>query len=104
MAEVAQRHGLRVALLWSWRRQWARSGKGASKATKFAAVRVRMPSVEGVIDIDFGSRTHQEEFIRAFETMRLRPVIDRTFPLENIPDAFRFQETGRHIGKICLEW
>jgi transposase-like protein len=52
MAEVAQRHGLRVALLSSWRRQWARSGKGVPKAAKFAAVHVGMPSVEGVIEID----------------------------------------------------
>jgi transposase-like protein len=52
VAEVAQRHGLRLALLSSWRRQWARNGKGGPKAAKFAAVRVGMPSVEGVIEID----------------------------------------------------
>jgi transposase-like protein len=52
LAEIAQRHGLRVALLSSWRRQWARSGKGGPKAAKFAAVRVSAPSMDGVIEID----------------------------------------------------
>jgi transposase-like protein len=52
LAEVAQRHGVRIALVSSWRRQWARSGKGAPKAAKFAAVRVSAPSVDGIIEID----------------------------------------------------
>jgi transposase-like protein len=54
LPEVAQRHGVRVALVSSWRRQWARSGKGTPRAAKFAAVRVAMRSVEGVIEIDLG--------------------------------------------------
>jgi transposase-like protein len=52
LAEVAQRHGVRVALVSSWRRQWARSGKGPLRSAKFAAVRVSAPSVEGCIEID----------------------------------------------------
>jgi transposase-like protein len=52
LAEVAQRHGVRVALVSSWRRQWARSGKGAPRSAKFAAVRVSAPSVDGFIEID----------------------------------------------------
>jgi hypothetical protein len=52
LAEVAQRHGVRVALVSSWRRQWARSGKGAPRPTKFAAVRMSAPSVDGFIEID----------------------------------------------------
>jgi NADPH:quinone reductase-like Zn-dependent oxidoreductase len=29
-------------------------------------------------------------------------VIDRQFGLEELAEAFRYQETGRHFGKICL--
>jgi transposase-like protein len=54
LAEVAQRHGLRMALLSSCRRQWARSGTGAPKAAKFAAVRVSAPA-DGFIEIDLAS-------------------------------------------------
>jgi NADPH:quinone reductase-like Zn-dependent oxidoreductase len=29
-------------------------------------------------------------------------VIDREFPLAEIANAFRHQESGKHFGKICL--
>ena len=50
-----------------------------------------------------GSRQHQMEMIQAIDDTGLRPVIDRHFPLENIVEAFRYQETNRHFGKICLD-
>jgi len=34
----------------------------------------------------------------------LRPVIDRTFALEGLADAFRYEESRKHFGKICLEF
>ena len=51
-----------------------------------------------------GNRREQVEFVRAIDALGLKPVIDRSFPLEGIADAFRYQESGRHFGKICLEF
>lgn len=31
-------------------------------------------------------------------------VIDRSFPLAEIVDAFRLQESGSHFGKIVVEY
>jgi NADPH:quinone reductase-like Zn-dependent oxidoreductase len=42
--------------------------------------------------------------VRALETAEIRPVIGQSFPLDGIADAFRYEESGRHFGKICLEW
>ena len=50
-----------------------------------------------------GSRRHQIEMIRAIEATGLRPIIDRHFPMEELVEAFRYQETNRHFGKICLD-
>ncbi|WP_191058679.1 zinc-dependent alcohol dehydrogenase family protein [Geminicoccus harenae] len=51
-----------------------------------------------------GSRRHQTEFVQALDATGIRPVIDRSFPLEGIADAFRHEESGSHFGKICLEF
>jgi NADPH:quinone reductase-like Zn-dependent oxidoreductase len=51
-----------------------------------------------------GSREQQIAMVRAIEANGIKPIIDRSFPLEGIADAFRHQESGTHFGKICLEW
>lgn len=55
-----------------------------------------------VSGIAVGSRTHQQDMVRALEASDMRPVIDKTFVLEDIADAFRHQESQAHFGKICL--
>lgn len=50
-----------------------------------------------------GNRAHQQDMIRAINANGMRPVIDHCFPLENMVDAFRYLESNRHFGKICLE-
>jgi NADPH:quinone reductase-like Zn-dependent oxidoreductase len=57
--------------------------------------------LQGII---VGSRRHQREMIRALDANpQIRPVIDRTFPLEQLADAFRHEEGATHFGKICIE-
>lgn len=51
-----------------------------------------------------GSRREQQEFVRGLEAMDIRPVIDSSFSLEKIADAFRHEESGAHFGKIVLEF
>lgn len=61
---------------------------------------VRQLRLQGVL---VGSRRQQLDMIRALDASTMRPVISRHFPLENIVDAFRFQESNQHVGKICLD-
>lgn len=51
-----------------------------------------------------GSRRQQQEFVAALSLSDIRPVIDRSFAFERLPDALRHQESGAHFGKICVEW
>lgn len=50
-----------------------------------------------------GSRAQQVDMIAAIEATGIEPVIDSTFPLEGLADAFRHQESQKHFGKICVE-
>lgn len=50
-----------------------------------------------------GNRRQQQDMIRALEATDMRPVIDRHFPLEEMVEAFRYEESRRHFGKICLD-
>lgn len=52
--------------------------------------------------ISIGSRADQEDMIRAINVNRLAPVIDRSFPLEEIRAAFGYYESGKHFGKVCI--
>ena len=49
-----------------------------------------------------GNRRHQQDFVSALEITGIRPVVDRTFPIEDIRAAFEFQAAGSHFGKIGL--
>ncbi|MDJ0513352.1 MAG: NAD(P)-dependent alcohol dehydrogenase [Methyloceanibacter sp.] len=51
-----------------------------------------------------GNRREQQDYVVALEQTGIRPIIDRSFPLEELADAFRFQESGGHFGKIAIEW
>jgi NADPH:quinone reductase-like Zn-dependent oxidoreductase len=52
--------------------------------------------------ITVGSRANQEDMVRAIDATGIQPVIDRSFALEELADAFRLQESQQHFGKICL--
>ena len=52
--------------------------------------------------IRVGSREMFEAMNRAIAAAQLRPVIDRTFPFAEAPQAYRHLESGAHFGKVCI--
>ena len=50
-----------------------------------------------------GNRAQQQDMVKAIDANGMRPVVDKVFPLESIVDAFKYQESNQHFGKICLE-
>lgn len=88
---IAGRPGAHIALI------GVLTGLGGEVPT--ANLMVRQQRLQGLI---VGSRKHQADFVRALDVMGLRPVIDSSFALPNLADAFRHQESGAHFGKICV--
>jgi NADPH:quinone reductase-like Zn-dependent oxidoreductase len=64
------------------------------------AMMAKQIKLQGII---VGSRTHQLDMIRGLEAMGIRPVIDQTFPLARLADAFRHEQMAQHFGKISVE-
>lgn len=65
----------------------------------FAVVQAKRLRIQGVT---VGSRRDQQDLVRAIDANGIRPVIDTTFSLDNIADAYRHMFAGGHFGKICI--
>ncbi len=53
--------------------------------------------------ITVGSHVHQARMNAALEEWGFEPVIDSSYPLAELADAFRHQESQKHFGKIVVD-
>ena len=67
----------------------------------FVPIFMRHIRLQGIF---VGSREMFVDMNRAVATHRLRPVVDRVFPINDIVEAMRYMESGAHFGKVCLRW
>jgi NADPH:quinone reductase-like Zn-dependent oxidoreductase len=72
---------------------------GGKTDLTLAAVFMQRIRLQGIL---VGDRESFEAMNRAIAAHRLRPVIDRVFPLEEARAACEHMAAGRHFGKICL--
>jgi NADPH:quinone reductase-like Zn-dependent oxidoreductase len=66
----------------------------------FAIVQAKRLCLQAVT---VGSRRDQIDMVRAIEANNIKPVIGKIFPLEQLADAFRYLQSGTHVGKIVIE-
>lgn len=66
----------------------------------FAIVQARRLCLQAVT---VGSRRDQMDMVRAIEASGIKPIIDRSFKLADLADAFHYLQSGRHFGKICID-
>jgi NADPH:quinone reductase-like Zn-dependent oxidoreductase len=72
---------------------------GFSGPIPTVALLMRQVRLQG---LTVGNRQQQIEMIRALEANDMKPVIDKTFPLQDLIEAFRYEASGAHFGKICI--
>lgn len=66
----------------------------------FAVVQAKRLRLQGVT---VGSRRDQTDMVRAIEAAGIRPVLDRSFALTNLAEAFRHLDSGAHFGKVVID-
>lgn len=74
---------------------------GVAGEVPTARLMAKQAKLQGLI---VGSRAEQQAMVRALEVLKLKPVIDRSFALEEIAEAFRYETSGAHFGKITLSF
>jgi NADPH:quinone reductase-like Zn-dependent oxidoreductase len=72
---------------------------GISGEVPTAALMGRQQRLSG---ITVGSRRNQQDLVRALEATGIKPVIDTTFPVGTITDAFQYELSASHFGKIGI--
>jgi NADPH:quinone reductase-like Zn-dependent oxidoreductase len=53
--------------------------------------------------IGVGSTAMFEDMNRAIEVNRIKPVVDKVFPFEDAPEAFRQMGAGNFFGKVVIQ-
>lgn len=50
-----------------------------------------------------GSRTMFEDMLAAMTTNHIKPIIDKVFPFEDAAEAYKYQQAGKHFGKVVIK-
>lgn len=47
-------------------------------------------------------KSHSNEGTKLIEAGRIAPIIDRSYPLAEVPEALRYLESGNARGKVVI--
>ncbi|KAL2817102.1 hypothetical protein BJX63DRAFT_419682 [Aspergillus granulosus] len=60
----------------------------------------RNVTLKGIIN---GPKDRFEEMVAFYEKHSIKPVVNRVFPFEEAPEAFKFLANGSHFGKVVIK-
>jgi len=66
-----------------------------------ALMMLKQIRLQGIV---VGNRQEQQDMVKALEQLAIKPVIDKTFALEELADAFRYELSAAHFGKIAIDY
>ncbi|PJZ69832.1 NAD(P)-dependent alcohol dehydrogenase [Leptospira perolatii] len=72
---------------------------GSTKDLNLLPIVMNQIKVQGIV---VGSRNSFIEMNQAIENSRIKPVIDRTYPLQDFKEALSYLKDGKHFGKIVI--
>ena len=73
---------------------------GMSTNLNVAVVFSKQMQLNGVA---VGSAEMQTNMVAAIEACQIKPILDQTFPLAELGNAFNYQASGKHFGKIIVD-
>jgi NADPH:quinone reductase-like Zn-dependent oxidoreductase len=73
---------------------------GGAGEVNHTQILMKSINVQGIY---VGSREMFETMNRAITLHQIKPIIDRVFPLDEAPDAYRYLQSGSHFGKVVIQ-
>jgi len=73
---------------------------GAANQVNPMPILMKSVRVQGIY---VGSREMFEAMNRAFTLHKMKPVVDRVFPMAEVRQALQYMESAAHFGKVCLK-
>lgn len=72
---------------------------GRSTETSLLPILMQNIKLQGII---VGSRSAFENMLKAMNAGKIKPVVDKVFPMKDSKLAFEYLESQKHIGKIVI--
>jgi NADPH:quinone reductase-like Zn-dependent oxidoreductase len=64
---------------------------------------IALPRWGKLVRVNVGSREGFEAMNRAIAANHIKPVIDKVFPFERAIEAYEYEATGQHFGKVVIK-
>ena len=77
-------------------------GRTAGNITEIAT-RILYSNQLSIFGSTMGTRDEFLSMLHFVESRNLKPIVDKTFPLSQVADAFQRMQNANHFGKIILE-
>ncbi len=72
---------------------------GVTHQVNFPIIAMNSLRLQGIA---VGNQEHHADLLNVMQHHQIKPVIDRTFALEELPEALAYLELGKHTGKVCI--
>lgn len=112
--EFSEKHGADIVVEHVGQATWDESLKSLAKCGKIVVcgattgpkvsldLRHLFMKHQQVIGSTMATRGELFEILNFVRQKKLKPVVDRTFPLKDVAAAHRYLEEGKHFGKVVL--
>lgn len=74
---------------------------GVESAINLVSLNLKRARISG---LSVGSRQDFADMLTAIATTGIRPVVDSVFSLDQTTEAFSYLESGKHFGKVVIEF
>jgi len=74
---------------------------GFSSEVNLLPILMQQLKIQGIL---VGHKEGFEDMNRGIALHKIQPVVDKVFPFEEVPQALEYLASGKHFGKVCIQF